>query len=307
VTTPRRWIIGRGLLGAAIARSRPDKAFHVPVDWSSPAEALRDLRSGLDRFLAADQGEWEIYWSAGRGVTSTPRETVMAEAQLFEDFLHVLAERAAAPAGVIFLGSSVGGAYAGNPSPPFTESSPTAPLSAYGEAKLRMESALATMVETSGHRAFIARITNLYGPGQDLGKGQGLISVIVEGYVTGRPVSVYVSLDTLRDYIFVDDCARVIGAAVERVRDLPPGTTVTKIVGSMAALSIGAIIGEMSRLRRKPVPLILGQGNSSGQALDLRVRSEVWTDLDGLISTTLPAGLGSVYQAQLQAHMVSRL
>jgi UDP-glucose 4-epimerase len=288
---------------------RSDTAFHVRVDWSSRTEALSSLRAGLDRFLdEADGADWEIYWSAGRGVTSTPRDVVMAEADLYEEFLAAVAERTShVIPGALFLGSSVGGAYAGSAGPPFSEDTEPVPLSAYGEAKLRMESALATMVRASQHRAFIARVTNLYGPGQDLGKGQGLISVIVESYVTGRPISVYVSLDTLRDYIFEDDCGRVISAAMRRVRAEPPGTVVTKIVGSMNASSIGALLGEISRLRRKPVPLILGQGNARGQASDLRVRSVVWPDLDGLVSTTLPAGLGAVYQAQLRAHMVGAI
>lgn len=305
--TPRRWIIGRGLLGSAVDHARADEAFHVRVDWSSPSSAVASLRTGLDRFLTAGGNDWEIYWSAGRAVTSTPRDIVMSEADVFERFLALVAERSGSmdTAGRFFLGSSVGGAYAGSADPPFSESTRPVPLSPYGEAKLRMESALSSMVSGTQHRAFVARVTNLYGPGQDMGKGQGLISVIVEAYVTGRPVSVYVSLDTLRDYIFVDDCARVISAAMDRLRSEPPGTVVTKIVGSMTALSIGAILGEMSRLRRKPVPLTLGQGDARGQALDLRVRSGVWQDLDGLVSTTLPAGLGAVYQAQLSSHMLS--
>jgi UDP-glucose 4-epimerase len=229
-----------------------------------------------------------------------------SEAEVFERFLAAL-ERdlgAAAARGRFFLASSVGGAYAGSSSPPFTESTPTRPLSAYGEVKLRMETALRHTVQALGMRAVVARVTNLYGPGQDLGKGQGLISVIVESYVTGRPVSIFVSLDTLRDYVYADDCARVIEACMARVKNEPEGTTVTKIVGSMNALSVGAIIGEISRLRRKPVPIVLGQGTAVGQALDLRVRSEVWTDLDGLVSTTLPEGLGAIYRAQLASHML---
>ncbi|MFF8188115.1 NAD-dependent epimerase/dehydratase family protein [Microbacterium sp. NPDC016588] len=265
------------------------------------------MSAGLDEFLArVEDREWEIYWSAGRGVTSTPREVMMREAEVFEEFLALADERLPRDGrGAFFLGSSVGGAYAGNPDAPYTEATPTAPLSAYGEAKLRMEVALTAATARSGRRAFIARVTNLYGPGQDMAKGQGLISVIVGGYVTGRPISVYVSLDTLRDYIYVDDCGRVIAAAMQRVRDEPPGTVVTKIVGSMRALSIGALLGEIARLRRRPVALILGQGDARGQSLDLRVRSTVWTDLDGLVSTTLPEGLGIVYQAQLRAHMLS--
>lgn len=300
------WIIGRGLLGSAIISQLDDPVFTSPVTWSDPEQSRLDLRMGLARFIAGAEGRWSIYWCAGRGVTSTPREAMLAEAEVFRSFLDDIS---ALPAhiigrGQIFLASSVGGAYAGSAAPPFTEETVPVPLSAYGETKLSMEQSLRDAASQHGFRGFIARITNLYGPGQDLGKGQGLISVIVESYVTGRPVSIYVPLDTLRDYIYVDDCATVIIAGMKRLAAEPPGRVVTKIVGAMDALSIGAVMGEMSRLRRKPVPLVTGQGNSTGQASDLRVRSIVWTELDSLVSTTLPAGLGAIYRAQLAAHIL---
>ncbi|WP_311257718.1 NAD-dependent epimerase/dehydratase family protein [Microbacterium sp. WCS2018Hpa-9] len=300
------WIIGRGLLGSAIISQLEGPVFTTPVTWGDTEQSRQDLSEGLSRFIADTEGRWSIYWCAGRGVTSTPREVMLSEAEVFRGFLEDIS---ALPGDVlarghIFLASSVGGAYAGSASPPFTEDTVPVPLSAYGETKLSMEQSLREAAERHGFRGFIARITNLYGPGQDLGKGQGLISVIVESYVTGRPVSIYVPLDTLRDYIYVDDCATVIVAGMRRLAAEPSGRVVTKIVGAMDALSIGAIMGEMSRLRRKPVPLVTGQGNSTGQASDLRVRSIVWPELDSLVSTTLPAGLGAIYRAQLAAHIL---
>jgi UDP-glucose 4-epimerase len=303
-----RWVIGRGLLGSAVARARRDVPFRADVDWSAPERAIRDLTEALERFAAqtADSG-CEIYWCAGRGVTSTPREQLDQEVAVFRAFLDrveaVLGARAADVR--VFLASSVGGAYAGSDAPPFSEKTTPRPLSAYGDAKLAMEQSLVALSERSGIRSFVARITNLYGPGQDLAKGQGLISVLVEGSVTGRPVTIFVPLDTLRDYIYVDDCARVIDAGMRRLAAEPAGAAVVKIVGSMNALSIGAIIAEISRIRRKRVPIVIGQGSATGQASDLRVRSEVWTDLDGLVSTTVPAGLGTLYRAHLASHMVS--
>lgn len=305
-TPPRRWVIGRGLLGGAVVATRSDAPFSVSVRWNDADAARADLSAGWERFLADTTGEWEVYWCAGRGVTSTPREVMAAEGDLFDWFVRLIGSRPSADLarGGFFLASSVGGAYAGSEASPFTEETPTRPISAYGEVKLRMERSLQTVVEATDLRALIGRITNLYGPGQDLGKGQGLISVIVESYVTGKPVSIYVPLDTLRDYIFVDDCARVIDAGMRRLRGQAPGTVVTKIIGAMNAQSVGAILGEVARIRRKPVPVMLGQGNAAGQTSDLRVKSIVWPDLDREVSTTLPEGLGSVYRHQLRRHML---
>ncbi|MFJ3472244.1 NAD-dependent epimerase/dehydratase family protein [Microbacterium maritypicum] len=300
------WVIGRGLLGSAIASQLGDGVFAVSVNWADQDASQNDLRAGLARFIDGADDQWNIYWCAGRGVTSTPRDRMLAEGSVFSAFLDAVAELPAEvrARGRVFLASSVGGAYAGSAAPPFTEDTPAIPMSAYGETKLAMEQSLRDHATAHGFRGFIARITNLYGPGQDLGKGQGLISVIVESYVTGRPVSIYVPLDTLRDYIYVDDCARVILAAMSRMAAEPLGSVVTKIVGAMDALSIGAIMGEMSRLRRKPVPIVTGQGDATGQAGDLRVRSIVWPDLDACVSTTVPEGLGNIYRAQFSQHIL---
>lgn len=306
MTTTARWVIGRGLLGSAIAEICAEEPFSSPVPWLDSDRSIDELTASLHRFVGSAEADWEIYWCAGRGVTSTPSVAMATEVRVFEAFLSAIAAMPpdVVAGGRMFLASSVGGAYAGSGPTPFTEETPTHPSSAYGVAKLRMEASLTDLASRTGLRAFVARITNLYGPGQDLGKGQGLISVIVESYVTGRSVSIYVPLDTLRDYIYVDDCARVITAGMSRLVREPPGTSVIKIVGSMTTLSIGAIVGEMSRLRRKPVAIVLGQGDASGQASDLRVRSVVWPELDALVATTLPEGLGAIYRAQLARHML---
>ncbi|KRB36261.1 NAD-dependent epimerase/dehydratase family protein [Microbacterium sp. Root180] len=296
----RRWVIGRGLLGRAVERTRADEVFSVPVPWDDPDRTVDAFRHALTKF-ADTRSLLEIYWCAGRGVTSTPRDVLAVEASVFERIVGVVL---AAPSETrsrltVFLASSVGGAYAGSPVPPFTESTPVASLSAYGDTKLRMEATLRRATTDGQWRSLVGRITNIYGAGQDLSKPQGLISALVKGHLSGQPTSVYVPLDTLRDYIYEDDCAAVVDAGVRRAAAEPPGTTITKLIGAMRAVSVGALLSELTRLRRHRGPIVLGGGDARGQALDLRIRSEVWTDLDGLARTTLPEGLSRVYQAQL--------
>ncbi|MER7796930.1 NAD-dependent epimerase/dehydratase family protein [Microbacterium sp. NPDC096154] len=304
MSAPRRWIIGRGLLGRALERASSAPIHAVSVPWGDAAATLDALREGLRVFVASGgDGALEIHWCAGRAVTSTPRETVFAEVDVFRGFLAAVAELPDHVRGrlTMTLASSVGGAYAGSDAAPFSESTPAAPASAYGEGKLAMEAALAECAARAGFRAFIARLTNLYGPGQDLTKAQGLISVLTRAQLTGRPASVYVPLDTLRDYIYEDDAAALVSAGAARAAQTPRGTCTLKIVGSGRAVSIGALISALQRQRRRQSAIMLGGGDSRGQALDLRVRSRVWTDLDALARTSLPEGLHRVYSAQLRA------
>jgi UDP-glucose 4-epimerase len=105
----------------------------------------------------------------------------------------------------------------------------------------------------------------------------------------------------LRDYIYEDDCARVIVAGMRRLSSEPAGSSITKIIGAMSADSIGALLGEATRLRRQRSRITLGQGRAGGQSSDLRVRSVVWPELDALVRTTLPEGLDKVFRARLAA------
>lgn len=299
-----RWIIGRGLLGRAITRIHDGVVFATSIPWAHPDEAVAAIRDGLDVFAQADT-DLEIYWSAGRGVTSTPAADLDIEVDVFRRVVAAVSDLPADRRArlTFFLASSVGGAYAGSGLPPFTEATPPVPLSDYGRAKLQMEDVLRDATAAGGWRSFIGRITNIYGAGQDLRKAQGLISALVRGHLSGQPIAVYVPLDTLRDYIYEDDCAAVVDAGMRRVRTTEAGTTVVKIIGTMRAVSIGALLAELTRLRRRRGPIVLGGGDARGQSLDLRVKSAVWTDLDGLVRTTLPEGLSRVYQAQLSGRL----
>lgn len=302
ILPPRtRFVIGHGLLGSAVAAEARGTARAI-VPWADVDAAVTALSTQLERFLLDGEGPAEICWCAGRSVTSSSAAALDAEVTTFTQTLAAVAALDVDHSRIRFLlASSVGAAFGGAAHPPFTENTTPRPASDYGWAKLRMESALEQATRVTGWRSLVARITNLYGPAQDATKGQGLISTIARTYVTGAPAHIYVSLDTLRDYIFVDDCARVIGAGLKRLDSTEPGQTVLKIVGAGTATSIAAIIGEFARLRRRRPWVVTKVGSAMGQALDLRVRSMVWTDLDGLVRTTLPEGLERIYAGQLAA------
>lgn len=293
------WVIGRGLLGNAVAGRLRKEPYRCVVRWGSTAQAAADLARGLDEVYAREDHCYTIYWCAGSGVTSTSASAVAKERELFELFLADLASRDETRVRntVVFLASSVGGAYAGSHSPPYSEFSPPVAASPYGLAKLGMEAALAETASVSGLRGLIGRITNLYGPGQKLGKQQGLISVICQTYASRVPATVYVSLDTLRNYIYEEDCARVIVAGVQRLHRLPQGQIITKIIGASGAVSIGELIGTISRVARKRPLVAFAAADARGQAPDLRVRSVVWPDLDALVETALPTGIARVLES----------
>ena len=98
------------------------------------------------------------------------------------------------------------------------------------------------------------------------------------------------SLDTLRDYLYVADAAAMVVASLARVEAEPPGTAVTKILASGRAVSVAALIGESGRVFRRR-PRLATRTDGPTQARDLRLRSVVWPELDALARTSLLVGL----------------
>ena len=90
--------------------------------------------------------------------------------------------------------------------PPFAESAPTRPRDPYGQARLEMERRL---IAGAGDvvRPVSIRVSNAYGPGQRLGRGQGVIGHWLAAAVRGEPLRVFGDPGTIRDYVFVDDVA----------------------------------------------------------------------------------------------------
>ncbi|NMM22829.1 MAG: NAD-dependent epimerase/dehydratase family protein [Phycicoccus sp.] len=308
---PLVWVIGRGgLLGQSLETAfdptgTSDLLWRPlgPIAWLAPGAGADDLHHQVGEFLReAGDRPWSVAWCAGAGVTGTSEQVLQLELAALGETLDALAAAPRGSDGAFFYASSAGGVYAGVGAPPYDESSPVCPLGAYGQAKLDAEGLVTAWSLRTGIPSLIGRIANLYGPGQNLAKAQGLISQICRSDLTGQPVSIYVSLDTLRDYFFAPDCAELIVDALARLRQeqsttQPRGVTglvITKILASQRAITIGAVIGEMRRLFKRAPHVVLGASPISAfQAKDLSLRSRVWPDLDRRTLTPFPVGVAT--------------
>lgn len=310
--TPVAWVVGAGgLVGRhlvdALARAGHEVR-SATVPWSDEPRAGAALVEGLRSFAELRRGRsWLIAWCAGAGVVATGEDALDAERRVFEAFVVALGDsleaEGDADAGVLFLASSAGGVYAGSSSPPFTESTAPAPLVAYGRTKLAMEESARDLAARTGLRAVLGRLANVYGPGQTLGKPQGLLSQLCLSDATSRPQPVFVSLDTIRDYVYVVDLARMVLATVDRVRAEPAGTAATKVLASGRPVTVGHLLSEARRVFHRPLRTITVPGGR-GQVLDLRLRSSRWVEVDTHARTTLAAGL-AVTAADVRARVVS--
>ena len=263
-----------GLLGSAVCRrlrdAGPRGADH-PVPWGDHEASV----AALLRDAAELPVRWEVYWCAGAGVVGSSTEELDAEVAVLADFLGRW-EPVTGAGGVRVLPGLVGRRRVRRcDGPPFTEHTEPAPISPYGRAKLRSEEMATDFAVRTGTALLVGRLANLYGPGQDMGKPQGLVSQLCRAQLTRQPLSVYVSLDTMRDYLFVDDAAAMVVAGLDAVTDA--GRTGAEGAGQRA-------IDDHRRRARRPAPdhpastarraRHLGQCPLPGR--DLRLRSVAW-------------------------------
>ena len=301
----RTWIIGSGgLFGSALTRASEDPFTGKPIPWSDTASALRALRESLHAFSSQGTGDWCIAWAAGHATTSSSQAEADRELELFSAFFESVSNEHPLGQGVFLLTSSAGGVYGGSARPPFSNSTVPQPLGVYGNLKLAQEQVAQQL--TPSIRVVTTRVSNLYGPGQDLGKLQGVISRLALAAVTREPIRMFVPLDTMRDYIFIDDAA---ARALHWARTgLMTQQSATRVVASGQPATLGYIIALMNDITRVRIPIASGVHESaSAQARDLRLAPDEDEVTQRLPLTPLPVGMKRVFLDIRQRHATARL
>lgn len=123
----------------------------------------------------------------------------------------------------------------------------------------------------------VGRISNLYGPGANLRKPQGLVSQLTLAHLEGRPSSIYVPMSTTRDYLYIDDAVDMVLRTLDLVeQDAAVTPVVTKILASGQPATIADVIDAVEHTLGTRLEIREGADPSATfQGLDLRMRSDV--------------------------------
>lgn len=137
--------------------------------------------------------------------------------------------------------ASSGGTIYGEPQQlPISESHPLAPQSAYGQSKLTIENYLSFYARTTPLEVSILRVSNPYGPAQNVYGNQGLVAVAMGCAMDGRTLRVFGTGDSVRDYIYIDD----VVDAMLRATVAPPGVM---NISSATGRSVNEVIETVER------------------------------------------------------------
>ena len=151
-----------------------------------------------------------------------------------------------------FLFMSSGGAVYGDPDMvPVTEGHPLRPCSRYGATKSACEGYVAWYRARYHLAATSLRCGNVYGPGQQAGRGQGLVATVIDAAARGAVLEVWGDGSTVRDYIHIADLTGVICALVGR-HVLPTALN----VGSGIGTSVREVVEVVTEVMGRPVRVI---------------------------------------------------
>jgi UDP-glucose 4-epimerase len=305
------WVLGsNGLLGSALCRAlrRQKSALFSPAErfrWGNESDLALQIGAAVRAFAvrAGAAERWEIYWAAGVGTMGSSEADLELETRVLSLLLGLVASepRLIAMPGAVAFASSAGAIYAGSSEYIINETTAPSPTTAYAREKLTQEDLVRAFAGANSRMtALLARLSTLYGTGQSLGKPQGLLTHLARCVLRNQPVQIYVSFDTIRDYIASDDAAALMVAALRDTREHPQ--VLIRIIASEHPTTIAEIIATFKRIaRRAPRIITTASRLSDVYPRRVRFRSSAVRDDVPLPRTSLLVGIGQVMAAERAA------
>jgi len=304
-----------GLLGSEILKEL-QKSHRIyfqknKIPWLDRDRAVKVLDDELVNFFLELNGQsWILVWCAGVGFPGVEVRLLEDEEFYLNRTLEIISKFADPENGVIFFASSAGALYQ-NDGLPHSELSQVKANSYYGEHKFKCENYLKKWNSTFQTKVLIGRISTLYGPHQNQTKSQGLIWQLCMSIFTGKPQIIYASQDTMRDFIYSEDCARKILLAINMIEktSLAEDKVVIKVFASMSSISIGGVLNIVNRrLFNKPKYLIVNHKHEFTKKSIHVFQSTIWDEIDNLELTPLNVGIENVIRSieyQIQHYGIS--
>lgn len=133
---------------------------------------------------------------------------------------------------------------------PIPETALTDPISSHGIHKLTIEKYLQLYRHQHGLDCKILRISNPYGPGQNIAGRQGFVAITIGKILAGTPITISGDGTIIRDFIYIDDVAKALHLAATTHAD----ETIFNI-GSGNGYSLNQIVDLLRALMGKPLPV----------------------------------------------------
>jgi UDP-glucose 4-epimerase len=287
-------IFGEGLIGSSVVRHILDQnkfvEKRIKIDWEIPEigdAQLADAFNYIQSLVSPEDRSQSpmivsILWAAGRAGFDATQEETEQEYKNFQrvlEFGQKIVETSSTPQVHFHMTSSAGGLFEGQRD--ISLQSIPNPLRNYGILKLKQEQLLLSTRYFKNINIY--RISSVYGP-LFYGHRQGLITVMIENNLTGKPVRIVGRMNTLRDYVWAGDVATFI--ARKLIDRSGSGQNVLFLV-SGNAVSIEEVIAIVEKITLKRTSLVQSDvlTNSQDITFSRSVFPDDWHPID--LSTSI--------------------
>ncbi|MBC7985604.1 MAG: NAD-dependent epimerase/dehydratase family protein [Sphingomonadaceae bacterium] len=217
---------GAGFIGGTLIARLAGRGGHEIVAFDNESLGRREDIADLDcRFVAGDIRDGDALAAALDGVDavvhlaadtrvipSIENPAHNFDANVRGSFTLLEAMRAAGVKRLV--SASTGGAIVGAADPPVSEAMPPAPLSPYGASKLAVEGYCSAYAASYGMACASLRFSNVYGP-RSFRKGS-VVALFIRQMLKRETLTIHGDGSQTRDYVFADDLADGIIAAIDR-------------------------------------------------------------------------------------------
>jgi UDP-glucose 4-epimerase len=162
----------------------------------------------------------------------------------------------------LIFASSGGTVYGVSGALPIDEGHRTIPISSYGIQKLTIENYMRLYHLIHGLNATVLRVANPYGPGQNIGRNQGIIATICNRIKHKKAIDVWGDGRVVRDYIFIEDVVEAMEKTVLSRNGFEIynvgtgiGTSINEIIGLFGSLGHAGIGVNYREARLVDIPV----------------------------------------------------
>ncbi|MCH2045610.1 MAG: NAD-dependent epimerase/dehydratase family protein [Saprospiraceae bacterium] len=186
---------------------------------------------------------------------------------------------------------STGGALYGRPDyTPVDELHPLRPISAYGISKMTFERYLYFYYKNRGLDYTVLRLSNVYGPRQNLSKKQGVIGIWLDKIIRHEPIEIWGDGQVVRDYIHVNDVAEALSLLLQYA-----GGYKIFNLGSGHGVSLNQILSIAKDLSDDPVKISYLPSRSFDVKVNILDSSRITEALNWKSQISLDAGIKTVW------------
>ncbi len=233
-----------------------------------------------------------VYHVASETIPAKSWESPMMEIENnLTPFIHLLEHLVAQKVKKFVFVSSAGTVY-GTSDHKLTEDSNKSPFSPYGITKLTMEYYLEYFRVKHGLNYDIYRVSNVYGEGQNTGKGLGVINTFLENILSEGKVTIYGTGDIVRNYIYVKDLAEMMSLSASE----PLHHHNIFNVASFDTLSINDIVQQVKAVVNTEFEEIRVSGRKSDNPIIDIDNSKIMEKLPGFKFTPIHEGIEKTYK-----------